>query len=183
MIDRATRANLVINTIDARGLYVPDAMGDIANPPRSETRTGGYKASYRIAAQSAQEDVLAELADGTGGTFYHNRNDVDEAMRQAGAAPSISYLLSFSPQNLKLDGRYHSLKVSVASKEKYNVQATRGFFAPRSVANPAQATKHEIQEALFSQVESRDLPMHLQSQYFKKVETEARLSGFTHLQL
>jgi VWFA-related protein len=183
MVDRATRANIVINTIDARGLYSPDVMGDIANPPREGIRTAGYKASYRVAAQSAQEDVLAELADGTGGTFYHNRNDVDEAMRQAGAAPSTSYLLSFSPQNLKLDGRYHTLKVSIASKEKYNVQARRGYFAPRSVADPAEATKQEIQEALFSQEEIHDLAVDLQTQYFRKDESQARLAVLTHLDL
>src|SRR5467141_5031820 len=31
MVDRATRANIVINTIDARGLYAPDMLGDIAD--------------------------------------------------------------------------------------------------------------------------------------------------------
>jgi VWFA-related protein len=184
MIDRATRANIVINTIDARGLYTPDVMGDIANPPHDSVVTAGFKSSYRLAAQTAQEDVLADLADGTGGTFYHNRNDVDEAMRQAGAAPSTSYLLTFSPQNLKFDGHYHTLKVTVvASKEKYNVQARRGYFAPRSVADPAQATKEEIQEALFSQEELRDLPVDLQTQYFKKDESQARLAVLTHLDL
>src|SRR5712692_10596910 len=90
MIDRATRSNIVINTIDARGLYAPDVMGDIANPPRDTVRTAGYKATYRVVAQSAQDMVMAELADGTGGTFSHNRNDVDQAMREAGAAPEVS---------------------------------------------------------------------------------------------
>src|SRR5882672_1219789 len=103
LADRATRANIVINTIDARGLYTPDVMGDIADPPKDTFRTAGYKVSYRVAAQSAQEDVLAQLADGTGGKFFHNRNDLDEAMREAGAAPAFSYLLGFSPQNLKID--------------------------------------------------------------------------------
>src|SRR5205085_6314360 len=111
MVDRATRANIVINTIDSGGLYPPDIMGDIANPPNDSVRTAGFKATYRVSAQSAQEDVLTELADGTGGTFYHNRNDVDEAMREAGAAPEVSYVLGFSPQNLKFDGRFHTLKV------------------------------------------------------------------------
>src|SRR5260370_29753798 len=82
MVDRATRANIVINTIDARGLYAPDVMGDIADPPNDTFRTAGYKTSYRVAAQSAQDEVLAQLADGTGGKFFHNRNDVDEAMRE-----------------------------------------------------------------------------------------------------
>ena len=180
MVDRATRANIVINTIDARGLYAPDVGGDIADPPRDGYRTAGYKVSYRVAAQLAQQDVLAQLADGTGGNFFHNRNDVDEAMREAGAAPAISYLLGFSPQNLKIDGRFHTLKVTLTSKEKYGVLARHGYFAPKTVADPAEATKQEMQEALFSQEEIRDLPVELQTQFFKKDETQARLAVLTH---
>src|SRR6266436_2905441 len=178
-VDRATRANIVINTIDARGLYTPDVGGDIADPPHDTFRTAGYKTSYRVAAQLAQEDVLAQLADGTGGKFFHNRNDVDEAMREAGAAPAISYLLGFSPQNLKIDGRFHALKVALTSKEKFDVQARHGYFAPNTVADPAEATKQEMQEALFSQEEIRDLPVELQTQFFKKDDTQARLAVLT----
>jgi VWFA-related protein len=181
LVDRATRANIVINTIDARGLYTPD-LGDISNPTQINGRTAGYKASFSVAAQLAQEDVLAQLADGTGGTFFHNRNDLDEGMRQAGAAPAFSYLLSFSPQNLKLDGNYHTLKVTLTNKQqKFSLQARHGYFAPRSVANPAEAAKDEIREALFSQEEIRDLPLDMQTQYFKKDQSEARLAVLTHL--
>src|SRR6266567_3537326 len=181
MVDRATRANIVINTIDARGLYAPDVMGDIADPPHDGLRTAGFKTSYRVAAQTAQEDVLAQLVDGTGGRFFHNRNDVDEAMREAGAAPALSYLLGFSPQNLKIDGRYHTLKVTLTNKEKFGVQARHGYYAPRSLTDPAEATKQEIQEALFSQEEIRDLPVDLQTQFFKKDQAGARLAVLTHL--
>jgi VWFA-related protein len=180
MVDRATRGNIVINTIDARGLYTPDVGGDIADPPRDTFRTAGYKTTYRVSAQLAQEDVLAQLADGTGGKFFHNRNDVDEAMREAGAAPEISYLLGFSPQNLKIDGRFHALKVALTSKEKFDIQARHGYFAPKTVNDPAEATKQEMQEALFSQEEIRDLPVELQTQFFKKDEAQARLAVLAH---
>src|SRR5216684_789003 len=180
MVDRATRANIVINTIDARGLYAPDVLGDIADPPRDTIRTAGYKASYRVAAQSAQEDVLAQLADGTGGKFFHNRNDVDEAMREAGAAPAYSYLLGFSPQNLKIDGRFHTLKVALTSKEKFGIQARHGYFAPKTLTDPAESAKLELQEALFSQEEIRDLPVELQTQFFKKDDAQARLAVLSH---
>lgn len=181
LADRATHSNIVINTIDARGLYVPDVMGDIANPPRDTFRTAGFKSSYRVSAQTAQSDVLAQLADGTGGRFFHNRNDVDEAMREAGAAPAVSYLLGFSPQNLKIDGRYHALKVSLTGKQKYTVQARHGYYAPRSIADPAEATKAEIREALFSQEEIHDLPVEFQTQFFRRDEAGARLAVLTHL--
>jgi VWFA-related protein len=183
MVDRATRANIVINTIDARGLYAPDVMGDIADPPRDTFRTVGYKTSYRVAAQFAQEEVLAQLADGTGGKFFHNRNDVDEAMREAGAAPAYSYLLGFSPQNLKIDGRFHALKVALTSKGKFEIRARHGYFAPKTLTDPVEATKLEIQEALFSQEEIRDLPVELQTQFFKKDDAQARLAVLTHFDL
>ncbi len=181
MVDRATRANIVINTIDARGLYTPDVQGDIADPPKDTFRTAGFKTSYRVAAQSAQEEVLAQLADGTGGKFFHNRNDVDEAMREAGAAPSFSYLLGFSPQNLKIDGRFHTLKVALTSKGKFDIQARHGYFAPKTLSDPAESAKLEMQEALFSQEEIRDLPVELQTQFFKKDDAQARLAVLTRL--
>jgi len=181
LVDRANRANIVINTIDARGLYVPDVMGDISDPPLDTLRTAGFKSSYRIAAQSAQMDILAQLADGTGGTFFHNRNDIDEGLREATAAPTMSYLLGFSPQNLKVNGAYHTLKVTLAGKQKFNIQARHGYYAPRTIADPAEAAKEEIQEALFSQDEIHDLPVELQTQFFKKDESQARLAVLTHV--
>jgi VWFA-related protein len=183
LVDRASRAGIVINTIDARGLYTPDVLGDIADPPRDSRKTRGYKASYRIAAQSAQDEVLEQLAYGTGGTFFHNRNDVDEGLRQAVAAPPLSYLLGFSPQNLKVDGRFHSLKVTLTNKQKYSVQARNGYYAPKSIPDPAESANQEIREAIFSQEEMHDVPVDLQTQFFKKDASSARLSVLTHFDL
>jgi VWFA-related protein len=183
LVDRATKANIVINTIDARGLYTPD-MGDIADPTtKASYRTAGYRATYAVAAQSAQEDVLAELADGTGGTFFHNRNDVDEGLREAGAAPAMTYLLGFSPQNMKLDGSLHTLKVAFSHKTNYKIQARHGYFAPRHVVDPAEEAKQEIQEALFSQDEVRDLPVDLHTQFFKTDNYQAKLAVLTHVDI
>lgn len=182
LVDRATKANVIINTIDARGLYTPD-LGDISDPFSDPPQIAGFKASYRAMAQSAQQDVLAEFADGTGGTFFHNRNDVDEGLREAGTAPAITYLLGFSPQNLKLDGSLHTLKVSFARKTNYRIQARRSYFAPRHIADPAEQAKEEIQEALFSQDEIRDLPVDLHTQFFKITSEDARLAVLTHVDI
>jgi VWFA-related protein len=182
LIDRANRANIVINTIDARGLYTPD-MGDLADPPRDSLLTAGPKTMYRTSAQFAQTEILAQLADGTGGTFFHNRNDLDEGLRRAVAAPSLSYLLAFSPQNLRVDGRYHTLKVSLTGKQKYTVQTRHGYYAPRTVKDPAEAAKQEIQEAIFSQEEIHDVPIDLQTQFFKMDETQAKLAVLTHVDM
>jgi VWFA-related protein len=180
LIDRASHAGIVINTIDARGLYTPDLLGDIADPPQGSALTAGISSSYRLAAQQAQDQVLEELAYGTGGTFFHNRNDLDEGMRQAVAAPSLSYVLGFSPLTIKYDGRFHSLKVSLTNKQKYAIQARNGYYAPKKIPDPVEAAKQEIREAIFSQDELHDVPVDLQTQFFKKDATSARLSVLTH---
>lgn len=180
LIDRASHAGVVINTIDARGLYTPDLLGDIANPSQSSPLTAGISSSYRLAAQQAQDEVLSELAHGTGGTFFHNRNDLDEGMRQAVAAPSLAYVLGFSPQTIKYDGRFHSIKVSLTNKQKYAIQARNGYYAPKKIPDPVEAAKQEIREAIFSQDELHDVPVDLQTQFFKKDATSARLSVLTH---
>jgi hypothetical protein len=126
---------------------------------------------------------LARFADGTGGTFFHNRNDIDEGLKEAGAAPSLTYLLGFSPQNLKLDGSLHTLKVSFTRKLNYQVQARHGYFAPRHIVDPTEQAKEEIQEAIFSQEEIRDLPVDVHTQFFKTAPTDARLAVVTHVEI
>ena len=183
IIDRSNRSGVVIDTVDARGLYTPDVMGDIANPPTSSYRTAGYQASYRVSAQSAQRGILDDLALGTGGTYFRNRNDLDVALREAMAAPPTSYLLGFSPQNLKLNGSFHTVKVSLAGKQKYSVQSRRGYYAPHTAKDPEETAKDEIREAVFSQEEIRDLSVDLQTQFFRKDTAQAHLSVLAHVDL
>jgi VWFA-related protein len=183
IIDRALKSGIVINTIDARGLFTPDVMGDISNPPVDSIRTAGFKTSYRVEEQLANSQVLEQIAYGTGGTFFHNRNDVDEGMREAVAAPAIAYVLGFSPQNLKFDGRYHTIDVKLANKLKYSLQARRGYFAPRTAADPAETAKQEVLEALYSQEEIQGLSAEVHTQFFMKDSTRARLAVLTRLDL
>jgi len=183
IVDRANRANIVINALDARGLYVPEPGGDIAEHNSDTSITGGYKSTYRIAEQSEQQYVLMDFAYGTGGTFFHNSNDLEGGLKLAGGVPEVSYVLGFSPQNQKMDGRYHTIKVKLAAKQKYDIQARRGYYAPKKLDDPREIEKQEIQEAVYSQEEILDLPLNLQTQYFKTGDTDARLSVVSHLEL
>jgi VWFA-related protein len=183
IIDRANRSNIVIDSLDARGLYTPDVSGDLADPPADSIRASGYKAMYRVSAQMADSEILQEFADGTGGTYFHNRNDLDEGFREAVGAPAVSYLLAFSPQNLKLDGRYHNLTVKLAGKSPYKIQARRGYYAPHTLSNPEETAKEEIREALFSQEQMSDVPVAMQTQFFKKDAENARVAVLARVDL
>jgi VWFA-related protein len=183
IIDRANRANVVVNTLDARGLYTPDVSGDISKPNADTFRTGGYKTLYRVDSQYENQFVLSDFAYGTGGTFFHNSNDLKGGLKLAALAPDVSYVLGFSPQNRKMNGQYHVLTVKLASKNKYSIQARRGYFAPRNAEDPHELARQEIQEAIFSQEEINEMPLDLQTQYFKSDPEDARLSVVSRLDL
>jgi VWFA-related protein len=85
---------------------------------------------YRGYSMTLNEDVMAELADGTGGTFFHNSNDLEGGLQRLTVVPEWVYLLEFSPIGVKLDGSYHPLKVTVKN-EGLKVEARRGYFASR----------------------------------------------------
>ena len=92
------------------------------------------------------------------------------------AAPEFVYLLGFSPQNLKLDGSYHALKVKLANSRGLDLQARRGYYAPKHLADPEEDAKREIQEAMFSRDELQDIPLELHMQFFKSSDIAAKIA-------
>jgi VWFA-related protein len=185
VIDKANRSNIFINTLDGRGLYTVDPLGDISQPValRANSATAGLSLQYRITEQQVQSEVLADLAYGTGGFYFRNNNDLDVGFRTTAAEPEVSYLLAFVPSDLKNDGKFHSINVKLATKEKYTVQARRGFFAPKRGETPEQLAKQDIEDALFSQEEQQSLPIQMHLQYYKSDAQNAKLSVLSHVDL
>lgn len=179
-VDHAVRSQVVINALDARGLYVITPGAD-ASGVAPTALSQGMKQEYATLEATANAEVLAILAEETGGTFFQNSNDLDEGFRRTADTPEYSYLLAFSPQNLKLDGGFHTIRVKVKKPGKYTLQARQGYFAPKHLADPGQQAKEEIEEALFSQEEVHNLPVQLHTQFFKASEVEAKLSVLAHI--
>ena len=172
--ERALHMNVVINTLDARGLFtnMPDA-----SQQRSPSATiAGQVLQYKIAEQDADEDIMAELAYTTGGIFFHNNNDLNEGFRRLASPPEVSYLLGFSPQNLKLDGHYHKLKVTLKPPANGSLQARRGYYAPKGPSDASEQAKQDIEDAVFSREEVRDIPVELHTQFFKANQDDVKLS-------
>jgi VWFA-related protein len=176
IIDLALRTQVMVSTLDARGLYAIDPLGDISKPGPNDPVQAVYRQQYATQSASAESDVLMELANGTGGTFFHNSNDLDEGFRRVGTPPEYYYVLSFSPQNLKLDGSFHALKVSLKNSERFSLETRRGYYAPKRAADPAEEAKQEIEDEIFSNEELHDLPVELHTQFFKTSDAEAKLT-------
>jgi VWFA-related protein len=185
VVDRAARQNVFINTLDARGLYTVDPLGDISQPIplRANAATAGISMQFRMSEQREQSEVLADLADSTGGFYFRNNNDLDAGLMQTASEPAVSYLLAFVPSGLKNDGKFHSISVKLLTKEHYTVQARRGFFAPKHGKTPDELAKQDIEDAVFSQEEQQGMPVQLNLQYFKVDAGNAKLSVLTHVDL
>jgi hypothetical protein len=161
VIDLANRANVVISTLDVRGLDVPDGGEDMTGRATDLMETRDQKVQARSHKQLEQTSVLAGLAYGTGGTFFHNSSDLLLGLRLA-AAPEVSYILGFAPHDLKRDGRYHNLQVRLAGDKNYSIQARRGYYAPRTL-DAKEEEERQIVDELHSRGEVGNLFLHLQA--------------------
>jgi VWFA-related protein len=173
LMDRALRAAIAVNTVDGRGLatYAPMAedRGQIGGPLAQSLRF-----SMDRGEKSEQGDVLAEIAYGTGGVWVHDTNDLVGGFRAAASPPECVYVLAFIPQNLKYDGRFHALKVSINGG--YSIQSRRGYYAPTKLMDAEEQAREEIREAVFSREEVRDIPLELRTQFFKPTDISATIS-------
>ncbi len=171
---RALHSNVVINTMDARGLYT--SMPDVSETRSYGPETAGQMMQYTIAEDREDQFILADYADATGGTFFHNNNDLKEGFQRLASPPAVSYLLAFTPQELKLDGKYHNLKVVLKPPAKGTIQARKGYYAPKGPADATEQAKQDIEDAVFSRQEVRDIPIDVHTQFFKSDQQDAKLS-------
>jgi VWFA-related protein len=181
IIEKAVRSNVTVSALDARGLYALDIADQISQQGGFSAVLAQHEFLYATSAESSNQLVLGELTDATGGVYFHNNNDLDEGFRRVASAAEYSYVLGFSPQNLKLDGRYHKLKVALKEPENFTLQARRGYYAPKHILDPAEQDKQEIEEALFSQDELHDIPVELHTQFFKSSDESAKLTVVAHV--
>lgn len=180
LVERAIKASVIIGGLDARGLYTMTPGGG-ASDHIVNASTLHEKLPYQTAESITVTDVIADLAQGTGGTFYHGTNDFDEGITRVAATPEYLYVLGFSPENLKLDGKFHALKVTLKNQKGYDLQVRKGYYAASSAAGPEAEAKLQIEEEFFSRDEIHNLPAVLQTQYFKGDNGDVTLSAITKI--
>ncbi len=134
LIDQALRAGIVIHSLDAKGLVPTASTSDPGDGPPIVLLRRPDLQRYADRLINEQRDVLtdplATLAQGTGGRFFHNSNDLARGVAELAGSADVSYLLGFTPLGMKPDGSFHRLSVKLARKGAYDVDARKGYFAP-----------------------------------------------------
>jgi VWFA-related protein len=148
ILDLAAKSKVTISALDARGLYVSEMDASERGGSSARDLMTGEHAQDRRSVMSLNEDAMAEFAYGTGGTYFHNSNDLEGGFKRLAQTPEYVYLLEFSLDKVKADGSYHPLQVKVGRKH-VTVQARPGYFAPRAegILKAATATSSSAPEA------------------------------------
>jgi len=158
IIEHALHANVVINSLDAKGLYTEDApvMGMGAT-----TRSVIQQQLLGTRPQEETNSAMGNLADSTGGLFFHNSNDLDMGFREIGMQPDVSYLLAFVPDSP--DGKYHRLKVALNGRRHEHVQARLGYMSVQAPAAKPQPER-PIDREFSSGGDVTDIPVRVVAQ-------------------
>lgn len=133
IMDAAAASNVVVNALDVRGLYV----GNVDASEGANSTLGmvtGQQVQDRPDAMQSAEDAMSEVANGTGGRYFHNNNDLQSGLESLTAVPENLYLLEVPLDGVKADGAYHRLQVKV-DKPGLEVVARKGYVAPKAEKN------------------------------------------------
>ncbi len=169
-IGAATRANVNVYSVDARGLTTLGDEGILLQglPPEAPTNLGmtGLLNDLRVS-----QDSLRVLADETGGFAVVNANDFSSAYSRILDENSTYYVLGYYPANDRRDGRFRRIEVR-AKRPGLTVRARRGYVAPRgkAAAAPTEApegTSAALREALNSPVPMSGLTLRAGAAPFK----------------
>ena len=160
LTDQATRAGVVIYTIDPRGLQTLSLSA--ADTVRNQ------KQSDRLQERRAREfqqtqDPLRILAAETGGKAFLNANFPDDSLRRVLDDQSGFYLLGYSPEEATFDRKYHKIAVKVKRKG-LEVRSRTGFVGieDKPLTTPANQTpQQQLVLALNAPFQSAAIPVKL----------------------
>jgi VWFA-related protein len=132
VIEVALRANVVINSLSTSG------VGGGLHP---------------------LDAPLSSLANGTGGKYVHDNNDIGAGFHSLSAVPSVSYVLGFAPTDLKINGLEHNLKVKLTSPEHLGVSSRPGYYAPSPELSPSERRFRKLQQSVIAADNSDGIPV------------------------
>ena len=147
VIDAANRANVTAYAVDAKGLRATSSLADarkemtnFAEERALQTALGSTRSDQPLtmAFERVEDTIrldsrtgLAKLAEETGGFLVEQSNDLSSAFRRIDEDNRFHYLLTYSPKNASLDGRFRSIKVGV-KRSGARVFARKGYRALRT---------------------------------------------------
>lgn len=128
--DSATKAGVVIYSLDARGLIAEAGSMDASQPNTTPSQLLGARMRIERTGIEAQRDGIFALARDTGGTAFFNNNDMNIGLKKVLENTETWYLLAFEPNNSYRDGKFRKLEVRLPQRKDLKIRTRSGYFAP-----------------------------------------------------
>jgi len=187
LIDQATRASVVIYTMNAVGLQVLMLSAADAPGERTAAQIEQELSNRRLAAFDSQEG-LNYLAQETGGIAIRNNNDLSSGIKRIIEDQKGYYLIGYRPDESTFDRRtgsrtFHKLNLKVLRPGKFNVRMRNGFFGVSDEdTHPAPVTaRDQIQAALFSPFGAAGVHVRLTALFANDAKAGSILRAMMHV--
>jgi len=167
-VNAAVRANAAIYAVDTRGLQAVVPGGDASTASaRGMSAFSGRGAARQFDRMFASQETLTTLAKDTGGEAFFDTNDFGEAFDQVRQDSSAYYVLGYSSTNAVRDGRFRKIAVRVKTPG-LRIEHRAGYYAAKDFTHFTRDDRErQLQEQLFSDVSSTDLPVVASASWFR----------------
>jgi VWFA-related protein len=191
LVDQASRASVVIYTMNATGLQTLGltaadyATGrNVMQPPSAVTQ---QLSNRRNTALELQEG-LDYLAEETGGISVRNTNDLSGGIRRMMDDQKGYYLIGFRPDESTFDPRtgrrtFHKLSLKVTRAGKFEVRMRNGFFGvtDEEARSTPRTPQEQVVEALTSPFHTTGVRLQLTSVFVNDPKQGSFLRVLLHI--
>jgi len=147
--DAAQRANVVIYTIDARGLVsgTLDATNNLL--PDANGRMAAIASTELLATQ----DALNALAEDSGGRALRNQNYFERWVEDVIDETSNYYVVAWRPSTeAEKDSKFRNVKISIAGRPDLVVRAPRGYVETPPSSETVRVTSGETPKSTATEI-------------------------------
>jgi VWFA-related protein len=161
-----TDAQVAVYPMDVRGLQAQQSLSASQNVNLPQTRMTGPEIAGRLNREDtellATQGTMDEIAQDTGGKACKNGNDLSGCVMTALKDSSSYYEMSFYPQGVNWDGKFHKILVKT-SRPGVKLSYRRGYYAldASSLAKKQQPEDH-LHQACADQLPSTTIPLTVQ---------------------
>jgi VWFA-related protein len=173
----AVKANVSIYSMDIRGLQAFPPGGEAQSASlHGQSAYSGAAVLNDLSGNAASQDSLATLSSDTGGKAFFDSNDFGTVFSQVQKDSSAYYVLGFTSNNPRKDGRFRRLKVQV-NRGDLKLDFRAGYYAGRDFEHLNRADREQqLEDELAAQLPQVDVPLYAGTAFFRKDDSHYYLS-------
>jgi VWFA-related protein len=186
--DAATRAAVVIYSLDTRGLIASPPIASASSTTRGLISTAGNVEAMRHRSEEATREAMNALAADTGGFMTDNANDLRGGLHEMLKDTETYYVLAYEPTNTRRDGGFRKIEVRLPGLKGIKVRTRSGYFAPsdrrqrvasadaaQDEARRSEQRRAEMTAALHSLAPLNGIPVRLSADFMGKDDGTTQL--------